>query len=385
MKLFIVPALIGIFAGILAACGNPAPPPSSPTALKTEAAAPVKAAWEQKWDSAVAEGKKEGEVVVYTSQAANTIKQTGDAFKSKYGINVSVLSGRGPEILQKVVSEQRGGLYIPDIIMAGGTNIVFSFKPQGLLDKIDPVLILPEVTDPRAWITGAVPYYDKEHYGIGMIASTQRYVLRNTDMVKPDAVKSYKDLVEPKWKGKVALNDPTVTGSGNSFMAYLVAGVWNMDETKEFMRALVKQEVVLSRENRQLIEWIARGKYEIALAPHRETVAEFINLGAPVDLVRTIEPAKVGAAGGGLSVMAKRPHPNATTVYVNWLLSKEGHAVFVKAFGNPGARVDAPTEGLPRILFVDPGEKAYAETEETFLLEGEMLGVAKDIFAPLLK
>ena len=80
------------------------------------------------------------------------------------------------------------------------------------------------------------------------------------------------------------------------------------------------------------------------------------------------------------------PHPNATTVFVNWLLSKEGQTLFIKGFGNPSARADVTGEGLNPLLFPQPGEKIYPETEEVIAVwRGKMMAVNKAVINSLKK
>ncbi len=378
--------VILLLAAILAtACGGAVPPTTAASKSVATNAAPAKAAWEQKWAAAVAQAKQEGGVTVYTTWGGDPIRKVLAAFSDKYGIKGDVVSARGPEIVQRMQSEKNAGITQVDIAMAGGTNLTFLMKPEGLLDNIEDVMLLPEVLDPKAWNTGEIPWYDKEHSSLAMLAVYNRYCLVNTDLVKPGEIASYKDLLDPKWKGQIAMNDPTITGAGNSYLAGLAAGVWGMDRTLDFIRGLAKQEIVITRDNRQLVEWVSKGKYKVALAATPELVSDFLKLGAPIKLNKVAEGGKIGAMTGGLGIAAKRPHPNATIVFVNWLLSDEGQAVFVKAVGLPGARVNAPREGIPDIFFRDPEEKFYRENEDTFRLEGEMLGKAKDILAPLLK
>ena len=77
--------------------------------------------------------------------------------------------------------------------------------------------------------------------------------------------------------------------------------------------------------------------------------------------------------------------PGTSKVFINWILSKEGHAVFIKSYGSPGSRVDAPREGIPPQLFAEPDEKFYEESEESILARTDMMKIANEIFAPLLK
>ncbi len=76
------------------------------------------------------------------------------------------------------------------------------------------------------------------------------------------------------------------------------------------------------------------------------------------------------------------PHPNATTIFVNWLLSKEGQTLFsVKGEASPSFRIDVPTEGIPQILLLQPGEKYWIDSEELNLFRAKMMEVTKAIMA----
>lgn len=380
-------ALLIIGGLILIACGPAAAPALPGPGAPADNVPPKisKSGWEAEWEKALAGAKKEGKVMVYSTQSVALIRELGRVFQEKYGVEVEVVSGRGEELTRRMETEKRAGLNLFDVVLAGGTTILLSMKPLGLLDKLEPLLLLPEVTDPGAWVAGSVPFMDKDRIGFGMLAVFQRYIVRNTEMVKEGEITSYKDLVNPKWKGKMSLNDPTVSGSGNALFTKLAHDLWNLEETKEFMRQIVKQEPAISREKRQPPEWVARGKYALSLAPDREAAVDFMTQGAPIAYVKVKEGSTIGTAGGGLGVAQNRPHPNAARVFVNWILSKEGHAVFIGDHGQPGARKDAPREGIPPLLFPDPGEKVYLETEEAVLFRGEMLKYAREIFGPLVR
>ena len=93
----------------------------------------------------------------------------------------------------------------------------------------------------------------------------------------------------------------------------------------------------------------------------------------------------VGPGAGGLAVPLSPAHPHASKVFVNWLLSKEGHSIFVKAYGSPGIRKDAPREGIPAQMFPEADEKIYQDNEDSILYRTKMFKIAKETFAPLLK
>lgn len=380
-KLLTVIGLIGLIVLGCVSGATPAPVTSSKNG-PVQTAKPVQGS---DWEQLVAAAKKEGKVMIYSSQLGTMIRDTVEPFKKKYGIEVDFLIGRGEELTQRLQTEKGAGLYIADVVIAGATVLVVTMKPLGLLGTIEPLLMLPEVTNPGAWITDTVPFLDKDRTGMSMIASYQRFVLINTELVKQGEITSYKDILNPKWKGKMAYFDPTITGSGNAFIRFLATDVLGLEGTKEFMRQLAKQEPAFTREKRLSVEWIARGKYPVGLAPDRGVVIDFMRAGAPIVFVKAVEGGITGTSGGGLGIVAKMANPDATKLFVNWLLSREGHAAFIKIYGQPGTRKDAPREGIPAEMFPEPGEKVYMEREESILFQDEMTQAAREIFGPLLK
>lgn len=342
-----------------------------------------KAGWQLKWETALAEGKKEGKVVLYTIWGAQTRGLLAKAFKDKFGIELEVLAfSRGPEITARANTEQRAGLKTVDIFGTGPITLLTTMKPDGLLGPIEPLLVLPEITDTKIWRGNVLPFLDKEARGLGMSATAQRYILRNTDLIKEGEITSYLDVLKPQFKGKIALDDPAVTGAGAAMLAHMAVDLWDLDRAKAFLRdLLVKQEAVIVRERRTMVEWVARGKYAIGLAPLTETTAEFIALGSPIALLPPKEGTAMSTGGNGLAISPGLAHPNATTVFVNWILSKEGQSVFVQGVGAPSGRLDVAAEGILPILSPQAGEKVFPETEKLILFRGEMVQIAKEIIA----
>ncbi|MDP2718568.1 MAG: substrate-binding domain-containing protein, partial [Dehalococcoidia bacterium] len=192
------------------------------------------------------------------------------------------------------------------------------------------------------------------------------------------------DLLEPKWKGKLVINDPTTPGAGASFVAFLVRS-WGEEETKAYLRKLVTQDLVMTRDWRQQIEWVAKGKYYIAIAPNPDNVTQFMNVGAPISPLRAKEGGVKQTVSAGLSLPKDPPHPNARTIFVNWLLSKEGMTALQKGFGQPTSRVDISLEGVNPIFLPGPGDKVLPEVEEHFTIQAKMFPAVREIFASLMQ
>ena len=181
------------------------------------------------------------------------------------------------------------------------------------------------------------------------------------------------------------MNDPTVTGAGNAFMAFLAHDIWSVKEAGDFFHQLLnQQELALQRDNRLHAEEVARGKYAIGIAPNRNNAAKHLALGSPVAFASPKEGEFVVPPSGAVAPSAAPAHPNAMTVFLNWVLSKEGQTVFSKAFGNPSIRVDVPKEGLSPVFFAKPGVKIFyhiEDSEQFVKLQQEMIQIAKKIIA----
>ncbi|MDP2643721.1 MAG: extracellular solute-binding protein [Dehalococcoidia bacterium] len=341
--------------------------------------------WKARWQKLEQEAKKEGNLVVYSTTAGDAIREIFTVFQAKYGVKVDYVVGRGRELARRMKSERAASVYVPDVIMSGGTTLLVVMKPAGLIDSFTGIFILPDVLDKTAWVAGEMPYLDNDQYGIGFLAIYQRYLTRNTNLVGESELKSYKDILDPKWKGKLVFNDPTVSGGGNAFVSHLAHDIWGLEKTLDYMRKLVKQEPVITRNTGLQVEWLAKGKYPIGIAPMQERVAHFMEAGASLSQVKVVEGGKLTPGVGGLALANKRPHPNAAAIYVNWLLTSEGQALAVKAYKYPGTRVDAPKTGVPSAFYPSPGEKVFRTTEAYILAGRQMMKHSKNIFGPLIK
>jgi iron(III) transport system substrate-binding protein len=245
------------------------------------------------------------------------------------------------------------------------------------------VLILPDVKDPKVWRKNLY-FIDKDRMVKPLRCSYTRFVLRNTNLVKEDEIKSYQDLLDPKWKGKMVMYDPTGPGSGSAFVATLY-GLWGEEKTVEYLEQFVKQEPLLTKDYRLPVEWVARGKYPLGIGMRAEVLPDFLKLGAPVSVQQVEEGSLLAPGAGIVAIVNKRPHPNATAVFINWLLSREGLTAFSKGDGYGSARVDVPTDWVNPVFLEIPGEKVVVEDEADYKKHRSYMKRSKKIFAPLLK
>lgn len=368
------------------AAGGPATKPLTPGAFENASnsiqKATVRETWEEEWQKILIAGQREGTVVIF-SGGAETREPYTQAFKAKYGISLEFVAGRGDQLVNKVLQERRAGLYLNDVYVVSPTVVLQGLKPTGALDPLESALILPEVTDAKYWWGGKLPWIDEGHYVFQFTASVNVPIGINTDSVKPEEITSYKDLLDPKWKGKMTINDPTLQGTGqNWFTVTLATG--KLDEA--YFRKLVEQKPLVIQDQRLQIDWLARGKYPIAISPKSDILALFQNEGAPVKGIITQEGTYISGGSNTISLFNRAPHPNAAKVFINWLLSKEGVTIHAKARGgDPPLRVDVPTDFLDPAKMLQPGV-SYFRPDEKFYTEGRVYDkLAKEIFGPLME
>jgi ABC-type Fe3+ transport system substrate-binding protein len=353
---------------------SPSPPPAK---------ALPKLVWEEEWKKTVAAAKSEGKLVIYTTSGTEVRAALSKSFQEKFGIDIEYVAGRGPELTEKLFSERRAGLYLADVYMAGATTPVTQLKPVGILSPIKPLLLLPEVVDNKAYFDDQIPYVDKEGMYIITIGPYVAMTLAvNSDVVKPGEIRGYTDLLDPKWKDKIAFADPTIAGAASRFFLMTALAIMNPD----FHRQLVKQEPLVTRDRRLQVDWVARGKYPIALAPTVEVVADFQKAGAAIKWISPQEGVYLSSGAGNISYFSQAPHPNAAKVFVNWLMTREGLTIWSKSSLIQTARKDVPTDFLHPEGVRDPKVKYFdSNREEVLVREEEFYKLAMEIYGPLMK
>lgn len=340
--------------------------------------------WEARWEQTLAAARKEGKVVVYGLSSAPAIKEQASLFYKKFGVELEVLSlDRGPLLTAKIFNERRAGLYLPDVY-SGGTNTFYGvMKPAGLAEPLEQSLILPEVVDPKNWFAGELPWGDKEHLLFESYAYPNTNIAINTDLVNPREIKSYYDIINPKFKGKIVMNDPTIAGTGIKSFSILGFAILKID----FFKQMAALEPVIIRDQRLQVDWLAKGKYSILIFPRTAPMTEYKDAGAPVAFVSPVEGTYLSAGGGNVSVMTKSPHPNAAKVFINWFLSKEGQTLITAIDGLQSAREDIPAGTNDPLKVRQPGVKYFTggDKEEWLVRDPEFTQAAMDIFGSFLK
>ncbi len=379
-KLSIIGSTVLLMAVAISCAPQVAPPPAAAPQAPADSAG-QKQGWQAQWDSTLAAARKEGRVVLFTTAGADIRAAFTKVIKEKYDIEMDYVTGKGVEMITKILAERRAGLFNADAYMAGSTSTMSMLVPEGVIDVMTGEYILPDVSDTSKWYGNKLPYIDTETRILGFRGSIFWPYTINTTLVKPEEVASFRDLLKPAFKGKIAMADPTIEGASNSFVT--LASGYLLD--REYIRALIRQEPFLSRDERLVTEWVARGKYSILIGTKPDPITEFRKAGAPLMSIIPKEGSMIEPGAGSISVVTRRPHPAATRIFINWLLSKEGQTLYAELAGIESAREDVSKAHLPPGLVREPGKKYIFGDDAFRQVADKVVQQSKEDFKPLLK
>lgn len=331
------------------------------------------------WERTVEAAKKEGRVVVSIPTSAELRKEFESGFQKGFpSIELELSVARGASNINKIAEEQNAGVRNVDLHIGGTTSIITGLLAQNYLDPIMPMMVLPEVKDPKQWWGGHLWADNAKKYIYTFTAYMTETIWYNTTLVKPEEISSWDNLLDPKWKGKIVILDPRSPGSGESNWAYLLK-----IKGEPFLAKLAAQEMMVGRNLRQLGEAVARGKSAISLGVSYYTYLPFIKAGLPVKSISTIkEGYYAGSGSGNLAALKGMAHPNAAKVFANWLLSKEGQSAVTKALGQPTRRFDVDTKWTKD--FGHPAAKEFLTPEKFDELENSSEDVVNKFRKPAM-
>ena len=294
------------------------------------------------WDKLVDAAKKDGKVTLSIPASAEMRKQLEDQFKKRYGIEIEVFTARGSAGVRRMADEFKAGVRYFDLHVGGSSSIVSGMLDEGILDPIEPWLALPEVKDPNQWWGGHLWVDNAKRFVYMFQAYLPESIWYNTDLVKPNEIRSFDDFLNPKWKGKIGYLDPRTPGGGDSSWSFM----WQV-KGEEYLKKLAAQDLYLGRDQRLLAESLAKGRVAVMIGNTYYSYVPFLKAGLPIKALPTLKEGNYGTGGSGNLAIIKTPaHPNSTKVFVNWLLSREGQEVVSRALGQATRRLDVDTRWL---------------------------------------
>lgn len=349
----------GIVAVLIGACGGTTP--AATTAAPTASAAATQDQFTADWNALIAAAKQEGTLnVVGGPEGSQADGGWYDAFGKQYGIKVVFSGGNAADVKARVLAERAQGVYTVDISGQGGTGTQ-GFVDAKLVQPLAPLIINPEANDrSKGFLVNQPIWSDPGHVFCQYVAIDANvnaaefyYNTQKVSQAEIDGVKSWKDLLDPKWKGRIVIGD-IASGEASTDRArlwYLLGQSWF-----DTLLRVQQPKVVLYGDERSYADGVARGDYQIALfPPGTASLQKAIQSKLPVaNMLRTMSEGAPHTGSQRECVMDHPAHPNAAKLFANWMLLKDGQNAlnaYTTRVDRSALRTDAPQGAIPADVY----------------------------------
>ncbi|HEY3074558.1 MAG TPA: extracellular solute-binding protein [Burkholderiales bacterium] len=283
----------------------------------------------------LAEARKEGEVMLYTSLVPEDLTPLSAAFERRYGVKLKTWRANSEKVLARAVTEMRAGRSDADVVETNGPQMESLYREKGLQPLRSAHLkdLMPQALRPHGhWVGTRINMF------------VQSY---NTRLVKKEELpKSYSDLTNPRWKGRLGIE-----AEDEDWFAMVVKELGEEAGLRTFREIARVNGLSVRRGHTLLAGLVASGEIPLAITTYSHGAEKMKQRGAPVEWF-AIAPA-IGRANG-IGIARTAPHPHAAALFVDFLLSPEGQAILQKGGYVPAnLRVADRAQKLP-LKFVDP-------------------------------
>jgi iron(III) transport system substrate-binding protein len=328
---------------LVAACAAPAatPPasgqPAASSARQAPPAAPKNAFDDPAWQPLIAAARQEGKLILASGPNPDTRVKLPAAFKERFGVEIEYLGGRSSELQTRLRGERASGVSSVDVIIGGGDSVTSMYN-DGWFTPLRPLLVVPDATNLAAFRNNRLPFKDpQDAYIFELESDVTGHVIVNPQVVADTDLRKLDDLLDPKWMGKISVEDPTVPGQGQNVGVYYY--VLKGDEF--FKRLYADQQPNVSRDDRQMADSLARGQYPVSLGLSQRDVDDLQEQGLPGKVLGLLDgPGAVVGGFGVMGVFENPPHPNAAKLFVNWMATPEGMGLHASTEGQVPLRKD---------------------------------------------
>jgi iron(III) transport system substrate-binding protein len=278
--------------------------------------------------------KKEGTLTIYSSATVEDMTALTTAFTKKFGVKTQVWRASSENIIQRAATEARGNRFDVDVFETDGVAMEAIYREKLLQEVRSPLLadLMPQAIRPhKEWIGDRVQIF------------TAAY---NTRAIKKDDLpKSYDDLTNPKWKGKLGIE-----AADHDWFSAVVGSLGEEKGVKLFREIVTKNGLSARKGHTLLANLVVTGEVPLALTTYLYKVLQLKNDGAPIDYV--VLPPEV-ARPQGTGMARKAPHPNAAVLFMDFLLSDGQEILAKRDFIPTNVKVKPLPENMP-LIFVDP-------------------------------
>lgn len=284
----------------------------------------------------MAAAKAEGAITLYTSIAEKDLKPLIEPFEKKYGVKVSTWRASGDSVMNRTLNETKAKRYNVDVVHAGTVELEVLHR-----EKMLQAVASPHFAD---LMPGSVPNH-KEYATTIYSMWVQAY---NTGSVKKaDLPKTYQDLLDPKWKGRLGYEVENID--------WFVTVVQSMGEAKglQYFRDLATTNGISVRKGHtNLTNMVAAGEVPVALTVYNYMPEQLKKKGAPIDWT-VLQPAVV--RGNSVGVMKNAKNPAAAALFMDYLLG-EGQQIYADLEYLPANTKVPSSLRNYKMLVVDPEE-----------------------------
>ncbi len=344
-----------------AAAGAAACAPNVPSPASGQPGGGPKAEWEAEWERVAAAARREGRLSVFTL-AGTGYRKALDEFEAAFQIDVDHQSESSASIwVPKMERERDAGVYTFDVVVVPPNSALLRLKPKGAWDPVRPVIFRPDVLDDKAWREGFDGQFmdTDRQLAFSYMMDVNHNVSIDTRQVGPDEIKGVRDLLDPKWKGRLMITDVRV---GSTFLSSQAIRNNFPDGDEIVRKLLVDQQPTFLRDVRQRAEHIVRGKSPIALGVTYAGLQEFREQGVAGHVKYLDIPEMDYVVSWTVLLYNKAPHPNAARLFINWLLTKEGQVTWNKPVPSNSARTDVDPFNADAVA--TPGKQYYFASRE---------------------
>ena len=301
--------------------------------------------------------KKEGPLSIYTSAQSDDMGALVAGFEKKYGLKTTVWRAGSEKVLQRAVTEARGGRHTVDIIETNGPELESMSREKILVAVKSPYLsqLIPQALRPHG-----------EWVGTRLNVFVQAY---NTKLVKKEELpKTWDDLLHPRWKGRLGIE-----ADDQDWLAGVVSELGEAKGVKLFKDIVASNGMSVRKGHTLLTQLVVSGEIPFALTVYNYKAEQLKDKGAPIEWFSIGTPI---ARPNGVAVIKAASNPHSAILFFDFEISEEGQKILAgRDFVPTSSKIENPFSKGPlkfvdARMMLDEYEKWTKLYEEIFLAKG---------------